>query len=288
MSTPDATPDRPLPAVDDLPRTRDGGVEPAAVSAALDVYRRSAMQLSAQLRVLKAAAATPAPKPVLAEPVGHAARMNAMRILRAAAEFADTIEREAEKAASSRLAQIDIDVEQRQRDVVEAETRVKAVRDEFVTNRDELLRRARDEANQLLEKARSDASAAVRAAEAHANELRETARRDAEELTRSVQGDVEETLDWARAEASAILARVQEVSRQLLRAAALGPERVEEVAAAIARAAHAATVAAKGPEPSLVAPLYEDIASPRDQAAPRASQPVDDPGPPRAPEPGAA
>src|SRR6266404_4826287 len=69
-----------LPKLEDLPRSGDG-YDFDAVQGAFDAFRRHAAQLQAQLRVLQAAGKTAS-----VDPTGHAVRMDALHLIRAAAE----------------------------------------------------------------------------------------------------------------------------------------------------------------------------------------------------------
>jgi cell division septum initiation protein DivIVA len=250
------------PRLDELRRSADGGYEAQSVADAFDTFRQNLLQLHAELRVLKAAAAArpqatvPAPDATTRE-----ARMSAMRIVRAAAEFADAIEREAQEAATARLSRIDSDLERRQRGLVEDERRVSALKEELERNRERYIKEAEDEAQKIVA----------------------AAQRQADTLSANVQAEVDETLSWARAHASSILSRVQEVTRQLLRAAALGPTHIDDVTDAIVGAARASTVATKGQPPSLIAPLYESLEAARHNAITRSAS-TDDSAPPTEPD----
>src|ERR671934_129308 len=86
-----------LPRLEDIPQTAGGGYDADRVRDAFDAFRRHAAQLQAQLRVLQAAGRGGAAQ---VEPTGHAVRMDALHLIRAAAEFADTVERDAQTAAA--------------------------------------------------------------------------------------------------------------------------------------------------------------------------------------------
>src|SRR4051812_31766226 len=86
-----------LPRYEDIPQVGDG-LDPAQVREAFDAFRRHAAQLQAQVRALQAAGGRAGPS---VEPTGHAVRMDALHLIRAAAEFADTIERDAQNAAGA-------------------------------------------------------------------------------------------------------------------------------------------------------------------------------------------
>ena len=75
----------PLPRLEDLPRSGEG-FDREKVGEAFDAFRRHVTALQAQLRVLQAA-----PRSAITEPSGHAVRMDALHLIRSAAEFADTM-----------------------------------------------------------------------------------------------------------------------------------------------------------------------------------------------------
>src|SRR5689334_21546209 len=89
-----------LPRFDDLPRAGDG-LDPERVRDSFDEFRRHAAQLQAQLRVLQAAGSSRTG--AIVEPTVHAVRFYALHLIRAAAEFADTIERDAQNASATQL-----------------------------------------------------------------------------------------------------------------------------------------------------------------------------------------
>ena len=61
-----------LPRIEDVPQLEGGGYDPDGVRDAFDAFRRHALQLQAQLRVLQAAGKT-----ANVDPTGHAVRMYA-------------------------------------------------------------------------------------------------------------------------------------------------------------------------------------------------------------------
>jgi F0F1-type ATP synthase membrane subunit b/b' len=225
-----------LPRYEDLPRSGDG-LDPDRVREAFDAFRRHAAQLQAQLRVLQAAGTRPGPS---VEPTGHAVRMDALHLIRAAAEFADTIERDAQNASAAQLGKTEEEVRRRQEDLQQREGEVERYRTESERQRAELLNTARNEARDLLAKAHADATREVQEAEARGNRMLEQARHQATELTNAARAEVEQTLEWARAQASAVLARAQHGAEQLLAAAGLGEAAIGQVAQAIVRAAEQA------------------------------------------------
>ena len=61
------------------------------------------------------------------EPTGHAVRMDALHLIRAAAEFADTIERDAQTASAAQLRRTEEEVSRRQRELQDREARGRAL-----------------------------------------------------------------------------------------------------------------------------------------------------------------
>src|SRR5260370_40528350 len=102
-----------LPRYEDIPASGDG-LDADRVRDAFDAFRRHAAQLQAQLRVLQAAGSRSGPS---VEPTGHAVRMDALHLIRAAAEFADTIQRDAQNAAASQRAKTEEEVTRRPPDL---------------------------------------------------------------------------------------------------------------------------------------------------------------------------
>ena len=101
-----------LPRVEDLPSAADG-FDRETVREAFEAFRRHTTQLQVQLRVLQAAGQSGA------EPTGHAVRMDSLHMIRAAAEMADTIERDAQTASAAQLRRTEEEVSRRQRDLQE-------------------------------------------------------------------------------------------------------------------------------------------------------------------------
>jgi F0F1-type ATP synthase membrane subunit b/b' len=239
-----------LPRLEDIPQTGAGGYDPERVREAFDAFRRHAAQLQAQLRVLQAAGRSGAPA---VEPTGHAVRMDALHLIRAAAEFADTVERDAQTAAAEQLARTEEEVTRRQRELQEREAEIERYRAESERQRAEILNAARNEARELQQNANRDATQELREAEARAARLLEQARHQATELTNSARAEVEQTLEWARAQASTVLHRAQTGAEQLLAAAGLGDDAISRVADSIVRAADREAQAAGG-GPAAAAP----------------------------------
>src|SRR5215210_4090121 len=216
-----------LPRVEDLP-TSDQGYDPERVRDAFDSFRRHVVQLQSQLRVLQAAGHSSQ-----VEPTGHAVRMDALHLIRAAAEFADVLEVDAQRAAAAQLGKTEQDVRGRQSELGRRETEIERYRQESERQRAEIVTAARNEARQLLADANRQATQELREAEARGARLLEQSRHQATELTNSARAEVEQTLEWARAQATAIMARAQQGAEQLLSAAGLGDDAMAEVSAAI-------------------------------------------------------
>ncbi|MFN2627611.1 MAG: hypothetical protein ABR569_03115 [Gaiellaceae bacterium] len=244
-----------LPRFEDIPQIGDR-LDPERVRESFDVFRRHAAQMQAQLRVLQAAATRSGPQ---VEPTGHAVRMDALHLIRAASEFADTIETDAQRASAAQLGKTEEEVRRRQRELQESEADVERYRQESERQRAEMLTQARNEARELRANAEREVSQELREAESRSARLMEQSRHQATELTNAARAEVEQTLEWARAQATAILARAQNGAEQLLAAAGLGEDAIGPVAEAIVRAAEQATEASR---PAAVQPLAAMLAGP--------------------------
>src|SRR3954470_9874818 len=133
-----------LPTLEGLPQAPGGGYDPDKVREAFEAFRRHTAQLQAQLRVLQAAGRTAS-----VEPTGHAVRMDALHLIRAAAEFADTIERDAQNASAAQLGKTEEEVRRKQNDLQEREAEVERYRQESERQRNEMLNAARNESREL-------------------------------------------------------------------------------------------------------------------------------------------
>src|SRR3954454_479116 len=219
-----------LPRYEDLPHAGDV-LDADRVREAFDAFRRHAAQLQAQLRVLQAAGTRPGPS---VEPTGHAVRMDALHLIRAAAELGKTEE----------------EVRRRQEELQAREAEVERYRQESERQRAELLNAARNESRDLLAKAHADASRELQEAEAKGSRLLEQSRHQATELTNAARAEVEQTLEWARAQGTTILARAQHGAEQLLAAAGLGQDAIAHVASAIVEAAERTAEQSGPPAPA--------------------------------------
>jgi hypothetical protein len=229
----------PLPSIDDLPKVSGEGYDEERVREAFDAFRRHTAQLQAQLRVLQAAGRAGAQPSI--EATGHAVRMDALHLIRSAAEFADTLERDAQTASAAQLGKTEEEVRRRQRELQTREKEIERYRQDSEKQRAEILNAARTEARQLLANANRDSTQELQEAEARGARLLEQARHQATELTNATRAEVEQTLEWARAQAGAVLARAQHGAEQLLGSAGLGQAQVSKVAQAIVDAAEHAS-----------------------------------------------
>jgi F0F1-type ATP synthase membrane subunit b/b' len=233
-----------LPSIDDLPVVEQGYDE-TRVREAFDAFRRHVVQLQAQLRVLQAAGRT-----AQVDPTGHAVRMDALHLIRSAAEFADTLERDAQSAASAQIARTEEEVRRRQNELQDRQAEIDRFRSESERQRAEIVNAAKSEARELLANANRDATQELREAEARGARLLEQSRHQASELTNAARAEVEQTLEWARGQAAAIMQRAQQGAEQLLRAAGMGEEAVGAVTEAIRRAAEQEVGGQPAPAPT--------------------------------------
>src|SRR5579862_8582626 len=139
-----------LPQFEDIPRS-GGGLDPDRAREVFEAYRRHVAQLQAQLRVLQAVGARTSAGAAV-EGTGHAVRMDALHLIRAAAEFADAIEVDAQTASATQLARTEEEVSRRQRELQEQEAEVERYRQETERQRADTLNVARREARELLAK----------------------------------------------------------------------------------------------------------------------------------------
>nr|MDQ3823809.1 hypothetical protein [Actinomycetota bacterium] len=162
-----------LPRVEDLPSAGDG-YDRERVREAFDAFRRHLAQLQAQLRVMQAASTG-----AHVEPTGHAVRMDALHLIRAAAEFADTLERDAQTASAAQLRRTEEEVRRRQRELQRHEAEVDSYRSESERQRAEIVGAAKKEARDIVAKANAQATAELREAEARGARLLEQSRHQA-------------------------------------------------------------------------------------------------------------
>jgi cell division septum initiation protein DivIVA len=229
-----------LPRIEDVPFT-DHGYDPDQIRSAFDSFQRHVGQLQAQLRVLQAAGRTSM------EPSGHAVRMDALHLIRSAAEFADALERDAQTASATQLSRAEEEIRTRQQESTARHADVERFRQESERQRQEILGVARSEARELLANSQRESAQELREAEARGNRLLEQARHQATELTNAARAEVEGTLEWARAQSASIMTRAQQGAEQLLGAAGLGEDKVGRVAESLVQAADRENQSARSP-----------------------------------------
>src|SRR5689334_16895745 len=149
-----------LPRIEDIPSVGDG-LDPERTREAFESFRRHAAQLQAQLRVLQAAG-----RSTNVEPSGHAVRMDALHLIRAAAEFADTIERDAQNASAAQLGKTEEQVRRRQTELQGREAEVERYRQESERQRNEIVNAAKNESRELLARSNAEATRELQEAEA--------------------------------------------------------------------------------------------------------------------------
>jgi F0F1-type ATP synthase membrane subunit b/b' len=256
-----------LPRAEDLPVV-EKGYDEARVRDAFEAFRRHVVQLQAQLRVLQAAGTS-----AQMEPSGHAVRMDALHLIREAAEFADAIESDAQRAAAVQLGRTEEDIRRRQQELARRDAEIERYRADSERQRAEIVNAARNEARQLLADAQREANQELREAEARGDRLVEQARHGATELTNSARAEVEATLEWARAQASAVILRAQHGAEGLLSAAGLGDEKMAAVVEEIM------TTAEEGAElkrPPAIAQVRPQPPEPKPAPEPQSDSPPDE------------
>jgi vacuolar-type H+-ATPase subunit H len=151
---------RAVPRIEEFPRTADGGLVPDAVAETLEGLRRLNASLSAELKVARAAAQRPRTAPTAQNRETVEAGVNGGRIVRAAADFADELGRNAEQTARRCIDE----AREQARHIVEVAER---------------------RANELNAQGHAEADATVEMARTHAADVVSRARDVARELLRS-------------------------------------------------------------------------------------------------------
>jgi F0F1-type ATP synthase membrane subunit b/b' len=217
-----------LPRVEELGRS-DGGFDEAQVTQAFESFRRHITQLQTQLRVLQAAGQSAG-----AEPTGHAVRMDALHLVRAAAEFADTLEKDAQDAAARVIRKAETEISDKQREFQKEKQQIERHGREAEQKRSELLAEAEKEARETRDKADREATQQLKDAEARGTRLLEQSRHQATELTNNARAEIDQSLEWARSQGADIVRRAREGAEQLLGAAGLGGAALDQVVKVIA------------------------------------------------------
>src|SRR4029079_8048204 len=92
----------------------------------------------------------------------NAVLMDSLHLIRAASEFADVLERDAQTASAAQLARTEEEVRRRQRDLQAAENERERKRAEFERSAGELLASAKSDAAEMRKTGERDANAAIR------------------------------------------------------------------------------------------------------------------------------
>ena len=181
----------PLPRLEDLPLVGEG-IDRDRVSELFDQFRRHVLQLQAQLRVLQAAGSSGR-----VEPTGHAVRMDALYLIRAAAEFADQIERDAQPASAAQIGRTEEEVRRKQ---TELQARGTWLLEQSRHQAAELTNASRAEVEQTLEWSRAQARRTSRApSRAPSSCLPRQARRPSTSSASSTRSSVRPRLPSSRA-----------------------------------------------------------------------------------------
>jgi hypothetical protein len=260
-----------LPSLEQLQRSGEGYDE-QSVREAFDSFRRHTAQLQAQLRVLQAARRTSN-----VGATGHAIRMDSLHLIRAAAEFADTLERDAQTASAAQMQRTEEEVRAKQIELQDREAEIERYRAESERQRGEIVNAAKAESRELLAKSNADATRELREAETRGNRLLEQSRHQATELTNSARAEVEQTLEWARAQATAVMARAQKGAEQLLAAAGLGEPAIAQVVDSIMAANESEIARNATPSPIASSPQTGPAGAPPVSSPPVSTAPVSSP-----------
>jgi hypothetical protein len=241
-----------VPRLEDLPIAEEG-FDRAKVTEAFDAFRRQLTWYQAQLRVLQSA-----PRGGAVEPVGHAGRMDALHLIRAAADFADGLERSAQETAARQLTRAEAEIRDAHAKLDERDAETERYRAEIERQAAETLNEARREGKDTIAKAKQDGARELSDAKASAGNLLERSRVQAIELTNAARIEVDQMLDWARAQADVITERARSGAEQVLAAAGRGDKAVSEAVEAImvaARASSGPPPGAVGPDPAAATPV---------------------------------
>jgi hypothetical protein len=233
-----------VPRLEDI-ATTPHGLDPIGVAAAFEAFERQLVRASHGSTL-----------PAVAEPAGEALRTDSMRLLRAAVEFADVIERDAQEVAERRMARLESEVREREGSLRRREAQVAEREAELERQKGSMMITARREAEEIVAVAQRDAQQTRRVAEEALEEARgdavqirreaertgvnaaEMSRQQAVEAAHAARAEVERTLEWARAQADSVVRRARSVAEQLMSGAASGVDvaRLVEAIAADAEA----------------------------------------------------
>jgi prefoldin subunit 5 len=157
-----------LPQLDELPVVRRNGLDPEAVGEAFKRFEDHIVSLQDELRSLDAAILEArAARASVAEHSpegGSAARTESLNLIRAAAEFAELLERDGREEAQKRLRAAEDELHSQRLKLVEREAELDRERRSIEARRDEVLERALEDARARSPASRRSRSRARRAA----------------------------------------------------------------------------------------------------------------------------
>ena len=221
-----APPPARIPRIDEIP-TAPYGLDPVQVAEAFDAMNRElAWYRSRPLDAL--------PVPTAAS--GADLRQDALRLIKAAVEFADVVERDAQEVVSRQITQLDAEVRHREGALRARETALADDREELERQKAELVLATRRECEGLIAAAHREAAEIRNEAEAARLHILEASRQQAIEVTGAARADVERTFEWSRAQADAIVRRARAVAEQMLTASLRGESASDVVRAIVASA----------------------------------------------------
>ena len=195
--------------------------------------------------------------------------MDSLHLIRAAAEFADTLERDAQTASASQLQRTEEEVRARQRELQEREAEVERYRVESERQRAEMRERGQGRVPRSAREVQCGRDPrAPRGGDAWQPAARAVAS-PGDRLMNSARAEVEQTLEWARAQATAVMARAQKGAEQLLAAAGLGEPAIAQVVQSIAERTRARSRAAVRPRRCTPARSAEAPSAPSPSSEPR-------------------
>src|SRR3989304_5748443 len=140
-----------VPRIDDLPVATQG-YEREKVQEAFDAFRKLLTWYQAEPRVPQSA-----PRAAAADVTGHTLRMDALHLIRQAADFADALERDAQDAAARQLGRTGAEIREGNAKLDQREGEVDRYKKDVEREAAEILSSTRKEAQELLAKAKRDA-----------------------------------------------------------------------------------------------------------------------------------
>ncbi len=213
------SPADPLPSVEQIPSVAHGaGLDPQAASEAFAVFHRHVGWYRGRVSAL----------PAVMDIARREARSDALRLVRAAAELADVLERDARKVAVKQIAHVDGEIRRRESEIVVREAALARELDALERQREELLAAARREADGILAAAELSSVQIRQEAQLAKLHVLEEARRQIAEVSNPTRAEVEHTVEWSRAQAEGIVKRSRAFAEQLLTASLRGDDHVAE------------------------------------------------------------